>query len=67
MNRSEIENAVLKEIHMLPLRKSLEVLNFILALKKKPTKKRMLGLLKEKLEFSIAEDFKFTDDEFLQS
>lgn len=67
MNKTEIKKAVLKEIHTLPLSKSLEVLNFILALKKMPTKNRMLGLLKDKVEFSMSENFKFSDDEFLQS
>lgn len=67
MNRTEIEQAVLKEIHALPLHEAEEALSFILSLKRKPAKKRPLGLLKGKVEFAIAEDFKITDDEFLQS
>jgi hypothetical protein len=67
MNRAEIEQAVLKEIHTLPLDKVEATLNFVLSLKNKPVKKRPLGLLKGKVEFSIEDNFKITDDEFLQS
>lgn len=67
MTRSEIEQAVLKEIHTLPLDKVEATLNFVLSLKDKPVKKRLLGLLKGKVEFAITEDFKMTDEEFLHS
>ncbi len=67
MNRIEIEQAVLNEIHTLPLDKVEETLNFVLSLKNKPVKKRPLGLLKGKVEFSIEDNFKMTDEEFLQS
>ncbi|MDO9049585.1 MAG: hypothetical protein Q7U66_17850 [Methylobacter sp.] len=67
MNRTEIEQAVLKEIHTLPLDKVEATLNFVLSLKSKPIKKRPLGLLKGKVEFSIEDNFKITDEEFLQS
>jgi hypothetical protein len=67
MNRTEIEQAVLKEIHSLPLDKVEATLNFVLSLKNKPIKKRPLGLLKGKVEFAIDENFKMTDEEFLQS
>jgi len=67
MNRAEIEQAVLKEIHTLPLDKVEATLNFVLSLKNKPVKKRPLGLLKGKVKFSIEDNFKITDDEFLQS
>jgi len=67
MNRAEIEQAVLNEIHALPLDKVEETLNFILSLKNEPIKKRPLGLLKGKFEFDISEDFKMIDEEFLQS
>lgn len=67
MNRIEIEQAVLKEMHSLPLDKVEATLNFVLALKNKPVKKRPLGLLKGKVEFAIDESFKMTDEEFLQS
>lgn len=67
MNRTEIEQAVLKEIHSLPLDKVEATLNFVLSLKNKPSKKRPLGLLKGKVEFAIDENFKMTDEEFLQS
>ena len=67
MNRTEIEQAVLKEIHTLPLDKVEATLNFILSLKNKPVKKRPLGLLKGKVDFAIKEDFKMTDEEFLYS
>lgn len=67
MNRAEIEQAVLKEIHTLPLDKVEATLNFVLSLKKLPEKKRPLGLLKDKVEFAIGEDFKMTDEEFLNS
>jgi hypothetical protein len=67
MNRLEIEQAVLKEIHTLPLDKVEATLNFVLALKNQPVKKRPLGLLKGKVDFSIAENFKMSDEEFLQS
>ena len=67
MNRTEIEEAVLKEIHTLPLDKVEATLNFILSLKNKPVKNRPLGLLKGKVDFAIKEDFKMTDEEFLHS
>ena len=67
MNRTEIEQAVLKEIHTLPLDKVEETLHFVLSLKNKPIKKRPLGLLKGKVEFVIEENFKMTDEEFLHS
>ena len=66
MNRTEIEQAVLKEIHTLPLDKVEATLNFILSLKNKPVKNRPLGLLKGKVDFAIKEDFKMTDEEFLE-
>ncbi|MCK9634839.1 MAG: hypothetical protein M0R41_00990 [Methylobacter tundripaludum] len=67
MNRIEIEQAVLREMHSLPLDKVEATLNFVLSLKNKPVKKRPLGLLKGKVEFAIDENFKMTDEEFLQS
>ena len=67
MNRTEIEQAVLKEIHNLPINKVEETLIFILALKHNPIKKRPLGLLKGKVEYSIEENFKMTDEELLNS
>jgi hypothetical protein len=67
MTRTEIEKAVIKEIHTLPLSKVEETLKFVLSLKKQTPKKRPLGLLKGKVDFAIADDFKMTDDEFLQS
>jgi hypothetical protein len=56
MNRAEIEQAVLTEIHSLPLDKIEATLNFVLSLKNNPVKKRPLGLLKDKVEFSIEEN-----------
>lgn len=67
MNRTEIEQAVLKEMHSLSLDKVEATLNFVLSLKNKPVKKRPLGLLKGKVEFAIDENFKMTDEELLQS
>lgn len=67
MNRTEIEQAVLREIHSLSLDKVEATLNYVLSLKNKPAKKRPLGLLKGKVEFAIDENFKMTDEEFLQS
>jgi hypothetical protein len=67
MNRTEIEQAVLKEIHTLPLNKVEETLNFVLSLKRRTVKNRPLGLLKGKMEFVIEDKFKMTDEEFLQS
>ncbi len=67
MNRAEIEQAVLTEIHNLPLDKIEATLNFVLSLKNNPVKKRPLGLLKGKVEFAIDENFKMTDEEFLHS
>lgn len=67
MNRTEMEQAVLKEIHNLPLNKLEEILNFILSSKNNPIKKRSLGLLKGKVEYSIEENFKMTDEELLNS
>lgn len=65
MTRTEIEQAVLNEIHTLPLDKVEATLNYVLSLKNQPVKKRPLGLLKGKVEFVIGEDFKMTDEEFL--
>jgi len=67
MNRIEIEQAVLNEMHSLPLDKVEATLNFILSLKNQPVKKRPLGLLKGKVDFAIDDNFKMTDEEFLQS
>ena len=67
MNRAEIEQAVLTEIHTLPLDKVEATLHFVLSLKNQPTKKRPLGLLKGKVEFANNENFKMTDEEFLHS
>jgi len=67
MNRTEIEQAVLNEIHTLPLDKVEATLNFVLSLKNQSVKKRPLGLLKGKVEFAIEEDFKMTNEEFLHS
>jgi hypothetical protein len=67
MNRTEIEQALLTEMHTLPLETVEATLNFVLSLKNQPVKKRRLGLLKGKVEFAIAEDFKMTDEEFLHS
>lgn len=67
MNRAEIEQAVLKEMHALPLDKVEATLNFVLSLKNQPVKKRPLGLLKDKVEFGIGDDFKMTDEELLNS
>lgn len=65
MNRTEIEQAVLNEIHTLPLDKVEATLNFVLSLKNQPVKKRPLGLLKGKVEFVIDDNFKMTDEECL--
>ena len=67
MNRAEIEQAVLTEILTLPLDKVKATLHFVLSLKNQPVKKRPLGILKGKVEFSISEDFKMTGEEFLHS
>ena len=64
MSRAEIEQAVLNEIHTLPLNNVEATLNFVLSLKNQPVNKRPLGLLKGKVEFAIKEDFKITDEEF---
>lgn len=67
MNRTEIEQAVLEEIHTLPLDKVEATLNFVLSLKSIAVKKRPLGSLKGKVEFTIEENFKMTDEDFLHS
>ena len=67
MNRTEIEQAVLNEIHTLPMDKVEATLNFVLSLKNQLVKKRPLGLLKDKVEFAIEEDFIMADEEFLHS
>jgi len=64
MNRAEIEQAVLKEMHTLPLDKVEATLSFVLSLKAKPVNKRPLGLLKGKVAFAIEKDFKLTDEDF---
>ncbi len=67
MNRAEIEQAVLTEIHSLPLEKVEVTLNFVRSLKNQSNKKRPLGLLKGKVEFAIDDNFKITDEDFLHS
>lgn len=67
MNRAEIEQAVINEIHTLTLDKVEATLNFVLSLKNKPVKKRTLGLLKGKVAFAIDDSFKMTDEDFLHS
>ena len=67
MNRTEIERAIVKETHSLPLDKVEATLNFVLSLKNQPVTKRSLGLLKGKVEFAIEEGFKMTDEAFLHS
>jgi hypothetical protein len=67
MNRAEIEQAVLNEIHTLPLEQVEATLNFILSLKNQSVKKGPLGLLKGKVEFAIGDNFKMTDEEFLNA
>ena len=67
MNRSEIEQAVLKEVHTLPLDKVEATLNFVLSLKNQVVKKQLLGLLEGEIEFAIKEDFKMTDKELLNA
>ena len=67
MNRAEIEQAVLKEIHALSLDKVEATLNFVLFLKNQSVNKRPLGLLKGKVEFAIGENFKMTDEELLNA
>jgi hypothetical protein len=58
MNRTEIEQAVLKEIHTLPLHKAEEALSFILTLKRKSSKKRPLGLLKVRWNLPLTRTLK---------
>jgi hypothetical protein len=67
MNRAELEQAVLNEIHTLPLDKIEATLHFVLSLKNQPVNKRPLGLLKCKVEFAIKDDFKTTDEEIFYS
>ena len=67
MNRADIEQAVLTEIHSLPLEKVEVTLNFVRSLKNQSNKKRPLGLLKGKVEFAIDDNFKITDEDFLHS
>jgi hypothetical protein len=67
MNRVEIEQAVLNEIHTLPLDKVEAILNFAKSLKTKPISKRPLGLLKNKVAFELRENFAMTNEEFLHS
>jgi len=67
MNRAKIEQAVINEIHTLPLEKVETTLNFVLSLKNQPVKKRPLGLLKGKVDFAIGDNFKMTDEELLNA
>ena len=67
MNRAEIEQRVITEIHSLPFNKVEETLSFILKLKNQTVQKRPLGLLKGKVNFQLGENFKMTDEEFLHS
>ncbi len=67
MNRVEIEQAVLNEIHTLPLDKVEATLHFVRSLKTKSTTQRPLGLWKDKVAFELDDGFSMTDDEFLQS
>ena len=67
MNRTKIEQAVLNEIHSLPLDKVEATLNFVLSLKNRSVNNRPLGLLKGKVDFAIEEDFKMMDEELLNA
>jgi hypothetical protein len=74
MTRVEIENQLLQEMHTLSVEKLEEILDFVLFLKhrlnfkKTPVKpQRPLGLLEGKAKCLIHEDFKITDEEFLNS
>ncbi len=69
MTRVEIESELIDEIYHLPVEKIKLMLDLALSWKEepiKPTKKRPLGLLKD-YKCVIKEDFKMTDEEFLQS
>ena len=55
MNRAEIEQPVLPEIHTLPLDKVEATLHFVLSLKNLPVNKRPLGVLKSKGDSPIEE------------
>jgi hypothetical protein len=74
MTRVEIENQLLYEFRGLSVRKLEETLNFVLFLKHsthfQPMKSinRPLGLLEGKAKcLLLHDDFKITDEEFLQS
>ncbi|MEY4767774.1 MAG: hypothetical protein RL637_413 [Pseudomonadota bacterium] len=69
MTRVEIESELIDEIYHLPVEKIKLMLDLALSWKEEPikkTKKRPLGLLKD-YKCVIKEDFKMTDEEFLQS
>jgi hypothetical protein len=74
MDRVEIENQLLYEFRGLSVKKLEETLNFVWFLKysthfkpMKSNKKRPLGLWDGKAKYLLHEDFKITDEEFLQS
>ena len=75
MNRIEIEKQLLHEFQELSIEKLEETLNFVLFSKhsanfkplKTSSRKRKLGLLEGKAKCVLHENFKITDEEFLQS
>lgn len=72
MNRTDIENQLLNEIHSLPIEKLQSILDFVVKQRENLEStnnltKRPIGLLDGKVKCDISEDFKMTDEEFLQS
>jgi hypothetical protein len=76
MNRVDVENQLLQEIHNLSVEKLEEILDFVLFVKHSIinsnnnhslNQARPLGLLEGKAKCHIHDDFKITDEEFLRS
>lgn len=67
MTRVELETEIVQKIHVLPMDTLEKIIVFIKAQSdKKPIKQRTCGILEGKAKCVIHEDFKITDEEFLQ-
>jgi hypothetical protein len=67
MTRVELETEIVQKIHFLPIETLEKIIVFIQAQPtKKQIKQRQIGILEGKANCVIHQDFKITDEEFLQ-
>jgi len=67
MNRSELETKIIQNIHLLSDETLEKIFTFIHSeSEKQNVKQRQLGILEGKAKCIIHDDFKITDEEFIQ-